>query len=128
MTTIQKKIVERVRKHLLRQKARASSGGTCVYRAPDGKRCAVGALIKDEVYCKEMEGAGVSSLMHAIFDGKGLHGDFVLAQVLVETLGVQAVANEEVLELLDNLQSIHDNKGPDEWESSLDRLARGFAE
>ncbi len=34
---------------------------TCAYRSPDGKKCAVGILIKDEFYGPDLEGALVSS-------------------------------------------------------------------
>ena len=33
-------------------------GGTCMYRAANGSRCALGQLIPDELYHKAMEGNG----------------------------------------------------------------------
>lgn len=33
--------------------------GQCMYRGPDGRKCAVGALIPDEEYSPAIEGAGI---------------------------------------------------------------------
>lgn len=33
--------------------------GVCSYRAPDGRRCAVGLVIPDDVYSEDMEGDNV---------------------------------------------------------------------
>ena len=50
-------------RHFIKQRERAvSPSGPCMYRAPDGKRCAVGVLIKDEAYKRNMEGLAVMDL------------------------------------------------------------------
>jgi hypothetical protein len=36
-----------------------NSIGTCVYRGPDGRKCAAGHLIKDEHYSRNFERSGV---------------------------------------------------------------------
>lgn len=50
-------IFNTVATHLFTQGVRASSpdGDFCFYRAPDGKKCAVGCLIPDELYKPDME-------------------------------------------------------------------------
>lgn len=67
-------IFDKVAKHLLAQ-GRASSVTTelfdkshtrCLYRGPDGLRCAVGALFPDNVYRTSLEGLAASSARMAI--------------------------------------------------------------
>lgn len=49
-------IFDTVVRHLGRQGHPAMNGaGRCVYRAPDGSKCAVGCLIPDELYRPEMD-------------------------------------------------------------------------
>ena len=42
--------------HCMEQKERAVGNGLCVYRGPNGTKCAVGCLIPDGLYSKDMEG------------------------------------------------------------------------
>lgn len=82
-------IFNKVAKHLLEQGAPAKNGETCVYRALDGKRCAVGCLISDKYYDPCMEGNSVDTMMVRSFD---LPSYF-----------------EEHLSLLSHLQDVHDD-------------------
>lgn len=105
-----------VARHLLTQKApalRTTEGGEviCAYRGDDGKKCAVGCLIPDDMYDAElMEGVGV----HYIED--------VLAP-----LG-------HSLELLATLQHIHDATlpsqpypcDPSDWPEELGWVAKEY--
>lgn len=55
-------IFDAVVEHFIKQGAPAviqhgASEITCCYRTPDGLKCAIGALIPDELYTPEMEGA-----------------------------------------------------------------------
>lgn len=59
-----------VARHLLSQKERALKSNPnnplspiCAYRTEDGKKCAVGCLIPDELYLKEMEDLPVRRLI-----------------------------------------------------------------
>ncbi len=61
--------------------------GMCMYRTPDGNKCAVGCLIPDEEYNTDMEGVGVQTL------------------VMEHSL---PTLNGASTELLADLQSIHD--------------------
>jgi len=50
------KLYERMMAHLREQGQCVGSAGTCRYRGPNGLKCAVGALLKDEYYRAEFEG------------------------------------------------------------------------
>ena len=85
-----------------------TKNNTCVYRAPNGLKCAVGCLIPDDEYSKDMEGNYVVDLQWAISSGLDL-------------------------ELLSYLQYIHDE--PDLWDgnnltsegmSELQQIAQGY--
>ena len=55
--------------HLVTQRRPAYNDiRNCVYRAPDGLRCAVGVLIPDDLYDPEFEGVGVDSLIRELFN------------------------------------------------------------
>lgn len=46
---------EKMRAHLLKQRRKSQDGFSCLYRGPDGTKCAVGCLIADEDYRPAME-------------------------------------------------------------------------
>lgn len=56
--------------HLITQRRPAYTGlsGCCMYRAPDGLRCAVGALIPDNLYDPEFEGDTADCVIQKLFD------------------------------------------------------------
>lgn len=70
----------------------------CLYRGPNGTKCAVGAMITDEEYSPDMEGTSVFGLR--------------LPNRLVPFKPI-----------LSDLQAIHDKHDPDEWKSRLHMLA-----
>lgn len=107
-------IFDRVCDHLAEQKGRAIAGdGFCQYRAPNGLKCAVGALIPDHLYDPRMDapydvgdepwdyGGGVMSIANGIRDG-------------VYSPELRWIIEQEML--LSDLQSVHDVS--DNWESS----------
>ena len=49
--------------HLRQQGVRSAQGARCLYRGPDGTKCAIGFHIPDELYESEMEGKGVGYLI-----------------------------------------------------------------
>jgi hypothetical protein len=63
----QQKWFDQALAHMRKQGKRSmaeESGDMCLYRAPDGGKCAIGALIPDELYQVEgMEGMGVLSIL-----------------------------------------------------------------
>ncbi|MFP4891261.1 hypothetical protein [Paraburkholderia sp. EG304] len=98
--------------HLLRQNAQATLPNTarCMYRAPDGKRCAIGWLIPDDVYVSNIEFFGVRDLVelfseqpHAVEFAKFLSSHMLL---------------------LRDLQGMHDARAPHEWPMTLRSIAR----
>lgn len=54
--------------------ARSENDKICLYRGPNGRRCAAGWLLPDSKYKSSLEGKGVNGLPPAIFGGapKGL--------------------------------------------------------
>ncbi|WP_233869549.1 hypothetical protein [Paraburkholderia adhaesiva] len=97
---------------LLRQNARALSGSRCRYRAPDGRRCAVGFVIPDEEYRAQFEGGGVVNMIrvaHLLGCSSGFTR-FLLAHQ----------------SLLGYLQHMHDEHPADAWPLLLREIASLF--
>lgn len=100
-------IFDIVSKHLLKQGRRSLSANNskCVYRSPDGLKCAAGALISDEEYRPEMDSTLDSGWI------VNLH----LRKVRERVGNATFVAA---------LQEIHDMKPPDRWALYLRDLAK----
>lgn len=94
--------------HLLAQGKRANDGGLsgCRYRSNDGCKCAVGALIPDELYTKELEGRMASTVLAKLEDQLTPLWD-----------------QEPTLQLLRRLQYVHDCEEPAIWREHLGRIA-----
>lgn len=102
-----------VARHLLTQGRAAVAGpipegddsvGACQYLARNGDKCAVGCLIPDGDY-------------HARFEGSAIEQDGSTGiSVLMDRLGHN-------LELLEQLQDLHDRLDPAAWAASLRRMA-----
>jgi hypothetical protein len=102
-------VFDTVARHLLTQQVRSvgEDRDGCRYRGHNGRKCAIGALIPDELYLPEMEG----KYAHQLTDHY---------QPLAELLaGVDT-------ELLGMLQSIHDVTPVDQWSRELIRTATKF--
>lgn len=98
-----KEMFEKVKTHLLSQmKVCEGAYGQCRYRW-DGLKCAIGALIPDDLYDSKMEGLGASQVN--------------------ETICHNSLWPSSLNYFADELQFIHDNHHPDEWKDSLDDLA-----
>lgn len=96
-------IFETMKNHLLTQNQRSSDGGLCRYRGPNGLKCAVGVLIDDEHYNTDLEGYDVhsSNVRAAVTKSLGFTPDW---------------------ELLDQVQTIHDNYEPSRWAQLLGEI------
>lgn len=101
-------IFDTVVRHLGKQGGPAvDESGICSYRAPDGKKCAVGCLLPDEMYRTSMDNNN---------EGVSVTG-------LVETFEVPAYFHEN-LELLQRLQSAHDTWALWSLDCVLEKLHR----
>lgn len=98
-------IFDKVRDHLLTQRARSEVAGECCYLSDDGKRCAVGCLIPKHVDTSEFEGRRASTLP-----------EYVLEAMDVER-------SREMYQFLEELQSIHDHIYQNNWAHALRDLA-----
>ena len=86
--------------HLFAQRTRSFDieREICMYRGPNGTKCAVGALIKDEYYSEEMEGLTVDS-----HDGFGRNGPLAAIE---KSIGRELTTSDVVMLL--SLQQAHD--------------------
>jgi len=101
-------ILDKVANHLLIQNEKAwnENEHSCAYLDPEGRKCAVGCLIPDEQYSKELEGAILTSnpKLEALPCMQGLDLDF-----------------------LRDLQLIHDTCDPPFWRKQLEILAKKYS-
>lgn len=118
----EQEIFDKVASHLLKQGRQSVGGSQCLYRGPDDLKCAVGALIDDKWYDPDVEGCGVwsASVRKSEHTVKGK----MLRDMLLNS-GVD-VDNERVMDLLENLQLIHDECDPEEWDGTLRCIANSF--
>jgi hypothetical protein len=111
-------IYERVCAHLLKQRAVSEDeNGSCRLRSAHGRKCAIGSLVKDDVYDPAIEGTGISYYRHAQ-DGKLLRALYA-SDVNAYDLGI--------IELLCELEQVHDDASVDQWPHLLSALGRRHA-
>lgn len=94
--------------HLRKQGARATfvpgTGlSSCMYRAPNGFRCAVGCLIPDDEYRPWFEGAGVTKVVN-------------------DVPSLASVSRN----LLAAMQAVHDNHEVTAWEAQFSEVAEDY--
>lgn len=102
---------------LLKQNAKSqNAAAACLYRGPNGTKCAVGMLIKDEFYTPDMEG------FYCINDKvrEALFNSGVLKSTHIEQ-------NKNILMLmfLSDLQAVHDFYPVQRWREQLQVVANG---
>jgi hypothetical protein len=104
---------DKVVKHLLTQgmKSTDSITGYCQYRGDSGRSCAVGCLIDDLDYSPNLEGNTVMTL--------GEH--YPAAKIMGVT--VQDISVDD-LNILGELQAIHDTVPCSDWRSTLEKMAK----
>lgn len=81
----------------------------CMYRSPDGMKCAVGCLIPDTEYSDNMESKDVRDLLSLYFLSPERLKEFTTHKLLLSAL-----------------QDIHDNKPIFVWEAQWRMLADDF--
>ena len=113
-----KEIYERVSTHLLAQRAVSEDdNGSCRLRSAQGRKCAIGSLVRDDLYEPELEGVGIAYYRHAQ-DGK-------LLQVLFAS-NVNAY-DPNITDLLIELEEVHDYADVEEWPQLLAALGKRHA-
>ncbi|WP_233868598.1 hypothetical protein [Paraburkholderia adhaesiva] len=85
---------------------------TCLYRDAQGRACAIGAVLPNELYCAVLEGRSLANLI-PFLRYTGPQAARMLAQFMERHLG-----------LLAPLQGIHDTHPPSQWPDELSRHAR----
>lgn len=113
-----KDIYERVSTHLLTQRAVSEDdNGSCRLRSPEGRKCAIGSLVRDDLYEAALEGVGISYYRHAQ-DGE-------LMRALYAS-NVNAY-DPNIIDLLIELEQVHDDADVEEWPHLLAALGRRHA-
>ena len=110
-------VIDTVTEHLLKQNAKSVSPkgagvtGQCAYRGLNGHKCAIGVLISDDAYTETINTLAVSH-------------PFV-ADAL-ERSGYNVSNDHKLLELLKELQTIHDSIDPFKWKSTLQERRKSW--
>ena len=107
-------VFNKVEAHLLAQGVRSINyNDACTYRGEGGRSCAVGCLIKDEFYSRSLEGI-------AMWGGeKEEDRQMLLEEALIKS-GIDL--NPATTYMLSDLQYLHDQKKPQDWEQGLQKL------
>lgn len=114
-------IFDTVARHLFAQGKQSRDSVSCLYRGPDGTKCAVGVLIPDATYDEDMEGWPIAGL----FDPDACQ---------LDEFSLPAWMGEHV-NLLQRLQNVHDEPHVEaywvddkrmRWELSLVAQAYGL--
>jgi hypothetical protein len=101
-STSKQETFDRVVAHLRQQGCKSiSPDGVCMYRGPNGTKCAAGCLIPDTKYSSSMENSTVWGTPGVILYGEG-----------------------HDLDLVRGLQIVHDSYCVPEWENKLAGLAK----
>ena len=106
-------VFDRVKTHLLEQHERSiseSESPSCAYRGYDGLKCAVGCLISDEHYSEDLEGEGANeNIVKSALKKSGIN-----------------TYNITIIDLLLDLQGMHDTENPDNWRDKLNVIAEKY--
>jgi hypothetical protein len=113
MTMSMKEIFNKVEKHLLEQNAKSiREGDNCQYRSDEGLSCAVGCLMTDDMYDYSLEGESVRSEE--------------VREALTPIVGVNEKKRKLKLNLLYQLQNIHDDTEVAQWGHHLKQCKLDF--
>lgn len=102
------KVFNVVYRHLMKQNKKSGSGIFCRYRTKCGLRCAIGALIPNRLYHKDIEGSPVYDLLCINTDIR---------------YHIKKRFGDCNMSLLDGLQKVHDEFEVDEWNEQLKFIA-----
>ena len=101
-------LFNKVSKHLLTQMEKSKGpgiDGMCLYRGPNGLRCAIGGAIPNRLYSEGMEEWNVDGLFKRFVNIRDYFGEY----------------NRY---LLDELQEVHDCCYPSRWMERLKEVAK----
>jgi hypothetical protein len=99
-------IFDQIVTHLRKQGCKSIAGAsTCLYRGPNGTKCAVGCMISDDDYDPSMEGKGITTIIRL---SKNLKVLSPYRKLLVE------------------MQNIHDDRRVEDWEREFQLAAVRF--
>ena len=107
-------LFDRVAEHLLKQNAKSISntdGNKCLYRGPNGLKCAVGFLITDEAYSGDIEDK---------------HSDTPEVRAALIKSGIKL--DLDTIGMLSGLQNIHDSASVEDWPKELTMARQRYAE
>lgn len=108
-------IFNKAARHLLTQNARSGTEGGCLYKGPNGLRCAVGCLFPEHYDTSSFEGMAAGS--------EELRPHLIVCGILPENDPDSSLAT---LCLLDRLQRIHDSFAPANWRQELTEAADDY--
>ncbi len=102
-------IFDKVVAHLRKQNARSVMMLKCLYRGPNGLKCAVGCLISDDAYSRDLETrvVGASKVQSALL-ASGVPND------------------ETTIDMLRSLQQTHDYQDISNWEHYFMSIAERY--
>lgn len=117
-TATAQEVFDQVSNHLLTQMKRSMADDTddhsgCMYKNPEGLRCAAGCLISPEEYQEALD-------KDKSFSNKGF--EFKTWNVLVQYKMVPSQHSQ----LIRDLQEIHDATDPIAWGIALGMVAKGY--
>lgn len=98
---VAQQVFDVVATHLFTQGKQAKEGGGCQYRTHDGLKCAVGALITDESWEKLQQKEFCNGSVDGILQ--------LLPEAFEPTIPAAMVTDNQMLELLNALQRLHDS-------------------
>lgn len=114
--------------HLLKQNEKAlnDSGTTCAYRGRNSTKCAIGALIPDDVYDRRIEFKNIETLntdarewrLDGILGGSG-----EAAARVIDYLGIEQPAD---VDFMRELQCVHDGPAVAAWPARLVAFAESW--
>lgn len=120
MTLSTQEIFDKVSNHLLNQKKQSKRHtGNCVYFGPKGLKCAVGALIKEEAYDPLIDSDDEGDI--SVCSPRVLK--VLKKSEVISSHDVRSVNSSRINLLLD-LQTVHDELHPNQWKKALNSVAK----
>ena len=105
-------VFDKVALHLLNQGMKSvNDAGEYMYRGDNSRSCAIGCLVSDDVY-------------HVSLEGKTSRHIDVINSLYQSNPLILKIPN--ILDLIDGLQSVHDNVDASNWVYHLSKVAKNY--